>query len=319
MTKPQHQAPEELSGAFSEILWTLRVPPEAAGQRLDRFLRQTLGLGRRYIAHLKFHPDGLLLDGERVTADRPLRGSETLRLSVGDGAGNPARAIEAPFALLWEDEYLAVLNKAAGIAVHGPDREGLPPTLQNAAAFHWGVAVPFHPVQRLDRGTSGLMLLGKCRLAHERLQKQLHSERLEREYLALVQGCPAKPTGRIELPLAPEGGRSCRRIVRADGQRAQTDYEVLAEAEGASLLRLRLWSGRSHQIRAHCAALGCPLLGDALYGGSALEDLSRPALHSHKLRFFHPFRSETLAFTAPPPADFSSVAARLTLPLPEDV
>ncbi len=301
------------SGAFSEIFWRVSVPAAWDGQPLDRFLREALGLSRSYIAHLKFRPEGILLGALPVHTDHLLRGGEALCLSIGDREGNPARPLEAPFELLWEDEFLAVLNKAPGLAVHGPDREGLPATLQNAAAFHWGPDVPFHPVQRLDRGTSGLMLLAKCRLAHERLQAQLHSERFSRDYLALAAGRPEPPEGSIELPIAPAGTRDHRRIIAPEGQSARTDYRLLAESDRAALLSLRLHTGRTHQIRVHLAALGCPLLGDKLYGGPAVPGLAHPALHSHRLALRHPFTGEELHFTAPPPDDLQALMTQFGL------
>lgn len=292
----------------------LTITSEQDGQTVNRLLLDPLGLSRRYIAHLKFRPEGIVLDGQPVRTDAVVHTGQVLSVRIDDDpALNPAAPREGPLDIVWEDEYLVILNKAPGLVVHGPERPDLPPTLANLAAFHWGPAQAFHPVQRLDRGTSGLMVLAKCRLVHERLQKQLHSDGFSRRYLAVTGAVPQPPRGTIDLPIARASAHSTRRIVSAEGQSARTDYEVLAFNDRAALLALELHSGRTHQIRVHLQAMGCPLRGDRLYGGPEHPALSRPALHSWQLSLCHPISGKELCFTAPLPPDMTEVLEELGL------
>ncbi|MBE6969180.1 MAG: RluA family pseudouridine synthase [Ruminococcaceae bacterium] len=205
--------------------------------------------------------------------------------------------MEAPLHIVYEDGDILLVNKSPDMTVHGV--AGGPCTLANALAFH-RPELPFHPVHRLDRGTSGLILLAKHAHAQEVLRRSLHTEDFCREYLALCEASPG--SGRVERRLGWEGKK---RIVDERGQSARTDYETLQTGADCALVRLRLHTGRTHQIRAHMAALGCPLLGDALYGGA--PRLSRPALHSWRMHFVQPVTGESLCFTAELPPDMAAL------------
>lgn len=294
----------------------LLVTTKQEGQTAARLLREALGLSRSFIAHLKFRPKGICLDGHEIHTDTVVHAGQELSVRIDDGpAQNPAAPREGPLNIVWEDEYLVILNKAPGLVVHGPERPDLPPTLANLAAFHWGPAQAFHPVQRLDRGTSGLMVLAKCRLVHERLQKQLHSDGFSRRYLAVTSAAPQPPRGTIDLPIARASAHSTRRMISPGGQSARTDYEVLSASDRATLLALKLHSGRTHQIRVHLQAIGCPLLGDRLYGGPEHPAIVRPALHSWQLSLCHPISGKELCFTAPLPQDMMALLEALDLRL----
>lgn len=282
------------------------VMPEEEGCTVRRLLKTRFHMADGFIAALKLRPDGILLEGERVRTAARVRAGECLSVRVDDAdGGNPAVPISIPLCIRYEDEDLAVIEKPAGMVVHGSDPEG-PPTLANALAALWGAEQPFHPVQRLDRGTTGLLLAAKSRYVSELLRRRLHTEDFVREYLAFVQGTPEPPAGRIELPIGPAEGEGTRRRVRPDGQTALTAYETLSRFDGGSLLRLRLYTGRTHQIRVHLSALGCPLFGDALYGGPEAEELDRPALHAAFLSLRHPVTGERLRWESPLPPDMRS-------------
>ena len=202
-----------------------------------------------------------------------------------------------------------MLNKAPGVTVH-PGPGHFYDTVGNFLLWHYdqeGAEADFHPVHRLDRGTSGLMVVAKHPHAQERLKEQLHTADFFREYLAVCDGCPRPKTGVVDAPLGPKPGSLVEQMVRPDGKPARTRYTVRLEREGRSLLRLALDTGRTHQIRVHMASLGCPLTGDFLYGREAPELIPRPALHSARLSFRHPITGRRLDFTQPMPQDMAAL------------
>ena len=195
-----------------------------------------------------------------------------------------------------------MIEKPAGMLVHAAEGKG-EPTLANALAARWEQDAPVHPVHRLDRGTSGLLVAARSRYVSELLRRSLHTEDFVREYLAIAEGRLTPAAGRIELPLGPAEDERFRQCVREDGRPALTVYETLESRPDRSLLRLRLYTGRTHQIRAQLAALGHPLVGDLFYGARTGAALGRPALHAAFLRLRHPVTGEELRFDSPLPAE----------------
>ena len=288
---------------------SVTVGPENEGETVRRLLKTQLQMAEGAVASLKWRPDGICLNGAEVHTNVRVRAGDVLTVRIDDGdRGNPAAPIPVPLTVRYEDADLAVLEKPAGMVVHGPEGQGAP-TLANALAALWGPEQPFHPVHRLDRGTTGLLVVAKNAYASERLRRSLHTEDFVRAYLALAAGPPQPASGRIDLPLGPAEGERFRRVARPDGQPAVTDYETLDIFDGGSLLRLRLRTGRTHQIRAHLAAVGHPLFGDALYGGPTAEGLDRPALHAAALSLRQPVTGERLTLVSPLPEDLCAVLA----------
>ena len=284
-------------------LLSAAVPAERDGYTVKSLLKKQFRMAEGYIAALKLRPDGIQLDGQRVHTNVRARAGQMLTVRVDDvGEENPAAPVPVPLVIRYEDADLAVIEKPAGMVVHGADPDGTP-TLANALAARWGQEQSFHPVHRLDRGTSGLLLVAKSRYVSELLRRDLHTERFARAYLALVEGCPEPARGEITLPLGPAEGERFRQCVRADGRAALTRYETLTSFPGGSLLRVRLGTERTHQIRVHLAALGHPLLGDVFYGASQGLELGRPALHAAHLRLCHPVTGGMLTWESPLPAD----------------
>ena len=274
---------------------------------MKAFLKEEFSLSDHAIARLKFIPNGILLNKipARVTDIVPRDAELSVRIDDGPSAVNTAPPMDVPLDILWEDEYLAVLRKPANQTVHGPNRPDLPPTIANAAAFHWGGGQAFHPISRLDRGTSGLLLLAKCSLAHDCLRRAMGTESFRKGYMAVCDGHPEPAKGSISLPIG-RSGNSLRRVTDNGGRPAATDYQTLYTSDTRALLALELRTGRTHQIRAHLSALGCPITGDAMYGTSS-ADIQRPALHAAALRFAHPFTGRFVSVFAPPPEDFLSL------------
>lgn len=216
-----------------------------------------------------------------------------------------------PLDIRYEDDSLLVVNKPAGMLVHPTGGEHSH-TLANAVLFHYerrGEKHAFHPVHRLDRQTSGLVLIAKEPHVQHRLAAP-DSTGMARIYLAAVEGALPEPRGTIDLPIARRPGSIIERMVSPEGKRAVTHYVTLCQADGLSLLALRLATGRTHQIRVHLAHLGFPLLGDDLYGGRT-ERLVRQALHAHCLCLRQPLSGEELTVRAPLPSDMAALFPKI--------
>ena len=287
---------------------SLTVPPERAGQKVDTLLRKALGLSGTVIRRIKWLPDGILLDGERVFTSRRAEPGQvlTVRLSDPERRSGVVPA-PGPLDIIYEDGDMLVLNKAPGVLVH-PGAGHFDDTIGNFLLDYYdrtGVEADFHPVHRLDKGTSGLMVAAKHPHAQEVLKNQLHTAEFRRIYLAVCLGGPAEEAGTVDAPIGMAEGSIVARAVRPDGLPARTHYRVLERRGDRTLVRLELETGRTHQIRVHMAHLGCPLAGDFLYGTEDRDLIPRPALHSSELTVRQPVTGETLTFTCPLPADMA--------------
>ena len=283
---------------------TVTVTAAQAGRTVRQLLKQDLAVSTALINRLKRREGALLLNGRPVFTNAPLRAGDTLYVDLTDPAGaGSIPPIPMALDIRYEDGALLVLNKPAPLAVHPSSFAPEEPTLANGLAHYLGPASTFHPVNRLDRGTTGLMAAAKSRYVHNLLRRQLHTAGFYREYRAVAVGTPCPPAGRIDLPIARAEGSAIRRRVSPGGAAALTEYETLCSRGGLTLLRLIPHTGRTHQLRVHMAAIGCPLLGDWLYGTET--DLGRPALHACLLRLRHPLTGETLCLTADLPEDMA--------------
>jgi 23S rRNA pseudouridine1911/1915/1917 synthase len=289
----------------------LTVPPDAAGERLDVFL--AAHAGSRAAAQR-------LIDGGHVTVDgtaRPKRhvlaGGETVAVEAPHAGASEPDAPPAPFAIAYEDEHLLVIDKPAGVVVH-PARGHRQGTLVQALAGRVaGGEDPERPgiVHRLDRDTSGLLVVARSEAAHAALKAQLTRRELVREYLALVEGRPPARSGTIEAPLGRD--RRVRTRVSTDteeGREAITHFEVERALPDDTLLRVRLETGRTHQIRAHLLAIGHPVAGDREYGGTARHGLERQFLHAARLAFPHPLGGAAVDVSSPLPPDLEAALRR---------
>jgi RluA family pseudouridine synthase len=286
---------------------SLTVPETLAGRRVKNLLQTQFRIPAGMIARLKLRETGIRLNGARCRTTDTVRAGDVLTAEVGDlPAETGVVPIPVPLAHLYEDEDLLVLDKPAGMATHGRAERG-DATVAAALAADWGTDRAFHPVTRLDRGTSGLLVVAKSGYAHERLRRILHTDAFRRDYLAITEGVPPAQRGSVTLPLKKDETAKNRWRTAPDGVAACTDYEVLAAAGGRGLLRLTLRTGRTHQIRVHLAAIGCPLVGDRVYGTAA--GLDRPALHSAFLHLVQPVTGAVIDLTCPLPADMAALAA----------
>ena len=289
---------------------TLTITPELAGLEVNTLLRRTLGLSGTVLRRVKWLEDGITLDGARVNVRVRAREGQTLAVRLTDPV-TPAEPVptEGPLDIVYEDADLVVLNKAPGVLVH-PSHGHFDDTMGNFLVYYYkqaGDESGFHPVHRLDKGTSGLLVVAKHPHAQERLKNQLHTGDFRRVYLAVCDGAPPQAAGVVDAPIGRAEGSLTRRAVRPDGQPARTQYPVVGRLGPRTLVELELETGRTHQIRVHMAHLGCPLTGDFLYGTENRALISRPALHSSALGLTHPITGERLRFTAPLPADLAAL------------
>ena len=289
---------------------TLNITSDLAGQEVNTLLRRTLGLSGTVLRRVKWLEDGITLDGVRVNVRVRVKEGQTLAVRVtapGEFAG--AAPSPGPLDIVYEDPDLIVLNKAPGVLVH-PGHGHFDDTLGNFLMYHYettGDEAGFHPVHRLDKGTSGLIVIAKHPHAQEKLKNQLHTGAFRRLYLAVCDGAPPAPAGTIDAPIGPAESSLVAREVRPDGRPARTHYRVLGTFDSRALVELELETGRTHQIRVHMAHLGCPLTGDFLYGAEDRALIARPALHSARLELVHPVTGERLRFAAPLPADMAAL------------
>ncbi len=290
--------------------YELIIPPALEGRTVRQAAMGGLRLSNGQFKRAKFH-GALMVDGAPVLADRRVRAGDHLLIDVPEAVAPPPEPFQIPLRVPYEDAHFWMIDKPAPLpSSSSQKKEG--PTLENALYAYAGCPEGFvyRPVNRLDKGTSGLMLAARTAHAQHLLQRLLHGSEFIREYLAVVEGMPPRTQGVIDLPIGKADGATIRREVRADGKPARTYYRVLETRGDRSLLRLRLETGRTHQIRVHLCALGCPVAGDFLYG-TELDDLpGRFALHSALVRLRHPVTGEWIERESPLPSALSALLSR---------
>ncbi len=289
----------------------LRAGPEAAGARLDAYLAGPLGSRSR--AQRLIEGGAVLVDGVPAPKRLRLAGGEAIRVEeeAGASAAEPA-AERAAFGVAYEDEHLIVVDKPAGVVVH-PARGHAHGTLAQALAERAGGGQEGRAgiVHRLDRDTSGLLVVAKGEAVHRALRALLARRAITREYLALVEGRPPARTATIDAPIGRDRRRRTRMSTDTDEPRAAVTHFKLERAlPSTTLLRVRLETGRTHQVRAHLEAIGHPVCGDPEYGTAGLLGLERQFLHAARLAFAHPVTGEAIDVASPLPADLRRALER---------
>jgi 23S rRNA pseudouridine1911/1915/1917 synthase len=310
----------------------LTVEAKGAGQRLDRWLASRFPTESRARLQGLIASGNIRLDGRASRASARLRAGQEVEVDWPEPVPAAPQAEDIPLRIVHEDARLLVVDKPAGLVVH-PGSGRASGTLVNALLHHVsdlsGIGGVLRPgiVHRLDRGTSGLLVVAKDDEAHRDLSRQFAARTVEKEYLALVLGVPARREGTIDAAIGRHPVDRKRMSVRPGGGRAaRSSYRVVETFDGAALLRVRIHTGRTHQIRVHMVSLGNPVAGDAAYGGTraapsrrassraALQTLRRPALHAARLAFDHPGTGERLVFESPLPPELAAVVERLREP-----
>lgn len=309
----------------------MRAPASATGERIDRYLAKTLDLPRSQVQRML--RGGLVaVDGAAVKPSYLLRDGDRIDYRIPD---RPPTALEPeaePIRLLHQDEHLLVVDKPAGLIVH-PGSGVRSGTLVNRLLHHHpeiaSVGSPERPgiVHRLDRGTSGVLAIARTEAAYRRLSQAFAEREVDKVYLAVVYGLPDPPNGTVELPIGRHPTVRTRMTVTPEargGRPATTRYRVLGTGTGASLLEVELLTGRTHQIRVHCKAIGHPLVGDPAYGEHRwrslapsarrpLREFPRPALHARKLTLPSIAGAPPASSTAPVPSDLQALCAACDL------
>jgi 23S rRNA pseudouridine1911/1915/1917 synthase len=307
----------------------LVVAADEAGQRLDSWLARRLPSLSRSRLRALIEAGHVRLDGAPARAAARTRVGQTAVVAVPDPVPAEPRPEPIPLRIVHEDSRLLVIDKPAGLVVH-PGAGHASGTLVNALLASVGdlsgVGGVLRPgiVHRLDRGTSGLLVVAKDDEAHRALVSQFAGRSVEKEYLALVLGVPTRPRGEITAPIGRDPVHRKRMSTRAPrGRAARSAWTLVERFDGAALLRVRIHTGRTHQIRVHLASIGHPVAGDAVYGGTrtpasrraaarlALAGLGRPALHAARLAFLHPGSGARAVFESPLPVDLEAVLSAL--------
>ena len=333
---------------------SITVPAESVGQRLDQFLAAQIPDTSRARVQLLLQEEKALVNGKSCKPSMKLKGGETITI-LGDPMPPPLRAMaeDIPLDIIYEDDDLAVINKPAGMMVHAgagvTDDDRNRGTLVNALLHHFTqlseVGGETRPgiVHRLDKETSGLILVARNDVAHRNLAKQFSSREVKKRYIALVHGWPERPRGTITAEISRDAIRRIRMTTRGSGGRtAVTHYEVRERVESPygkfALIDVRIETGRTHQIRVHMASIGHPVVGDTLYGAAGVLRsqtpprkfsgkrsttegapelqpgalrLSRNFLHAASVELSHPRSGEALSFTAPLPPELTSYLEKL--------
>ncbi len=299
-----------------------------ADQRLDKYLfSQLTDLSRNQVQQL-IKEGQVLVDGESMKAGQKLKGGEVITVTIDEDVEDTVIIGEdIPLDIVYEDEVLAVIHKPAGMVVQ-PGLGNESGTLVHAIVGRWDEIAEMAEedddeltermgiVHRLDKGTSGLLVVAKQKEVLQNLMAQFQSRTVEKTYLALLERTPETPTGRIEAPIGRDPKQRKRMAVLRDGKPASTEFQVIEDQlqEGRALVKVNIHTGRTHQIRVHMAFIGCPVVGDTVYGFRKQRvKLKRLFLHATELQFDHPISGERCHFEAPMPYELNDLLLKLRL------
>ncbi|OEH91681.1 RluA family pseudouridine synthase [Bacillus solimangrovi] len=279
---------------------------------LREFLHKEKRFSRRLLTTTKFSGGGLYVNDQEVTVRYVLQKGDNVTVKLPkEVKGDRMVPEQMALTILYEDEHVLVVDKRPNMSVI-PSSDHPNGTLANAILYYYdqiGISNTVHFVNRLDRDTSGALLIAKDRFTHHLFSLAQQENLIHRQYTAIAEGVIIPDSGTINEPIARKEGSIIERIVHPNGQRAVTHFKVEDRSDGHTLLSLKLETGRTHQIRVHLASLGHPLLGDSLYGGND-KQINRQALHSTMLTFIHPFLEKQVEVCSPLPPDFKDVLNR---------
>ncbi|MED4461635.1 RluA family pseudouridine synthase [Metabacillus fastidiosus] len=288
------------------LQWTMTKVEE--GKLVREFLQEKR-ISKRALTDIKFSGGAIKVNGEDVNVRHLLKDGEILTVIFPEEKRSDGlKRQKLEFQIVYEDDHCLVINKPPFLPSI-PSREHQTGTLANGLADYYeenDIPSTVHIVNRLDKDTSGIMLIAKHRFAHSLFSAEQKDKRIERTYTAIVHGIIENDTGIINEPIGRKADSIIEREVRSDGQTAVTHYRVLQRFDDKTLLSLKLETGRTHQIRVHLSSMGHPLCGDTLYGGMRTE-INRQALHSEHICFWHPFLEKEISFSTELPFDMKEI------------
>lgn len=318
------------------------VSPQEDGMQLKTILQKRMGVSRKLLSRLKLTEQGIMLNGARVYISVNVHAGDLIEIRMEQERSDDMLPQPMNLHILYEDEHLLVLNKPAGIIVH-PTHGHYTDTLANGVVHYWqekGWNYRFRAVHRLDQETSGVLVIAKNAYIHQHVSEQMIAGTVDKRYAAFVHGKPALPSGDIDGPIDRDPLEPHRRIVTPEGYPSLTRYKVCEAYPSASLVELKLETGRTHQIRVHMLSIGCPLIGDQMYRHPVYSDrelrsdgveaashvsagpedleaaatimrldryMGRQALHAASLTLIHPIEGSAMTFKAPLPEDMNSL------------
>lgn len=278
--------------------FTVNVAENADGIKIKDFLKQWLNFSASLITKVKF--GGVFLNGKTVTMRATIHTGDTVEIIFPQEQSENVEPIYAPIDIVYEDEYILVVNKPMNMPIH-PSRGNHLITLGNAVAAYLKEPFVFRAINRLDRDTSGIVIIAKDQYCAAKLSNEMKAGGFEKYYVALLACAPSEPQGIIDAPIERESPDSIKRIVREDGKRAITEYKIIKSySDGKALCEIRLHTGRTHQIRVHLSHIGAPLYNDFLYG-TRTDENGTYSLACTKIVFSHPITNERLVLLADPP------------------
>ncbi len=265
------------------------------GKNIKTFLKSYYKMSSSLITDLKKTDDGIKVNGKKENVTYIMERDDVIEITITELAENQILPARIDFQILYEDEDIMVVNKPPFVPTH-PSAGNYDNTLANGVIYYWqkkGEKRVFRAVNRLDKNTSGIMLIAKNSYAHARMCEMFHSKDFSRKYIAIVEG-EIERDGTIDAPIAREVESIIKRCVRDDGQRAITHYRVVEKYKDYTMLEIELETGRTHQIRVHMSYIGHPLVCDFLYGSENCGGMNRQALHSSYVSFIHPVSGEQI-------------------------
>jgi 23S rRNA pseudouridine1911/1915/1917 synthase len=286
---------------------------ELSADRLNikEFLEKNSSLSQRKVKKL-LKEKKIQINGKTAYYDNNVKSGDHISVDLSEAGKDSTIPENMALDIIFEDEYFLAINKPAGMLVH-PTQNYPNNTLANGVKFYFNAKnldIPVRFANRIDRDTSGLVIIAKSGEAHSALAKQFELDSCEKFYLGIAEGCFEASKGIIDRPIGIDEENPIRRAIRQEGQKSITEYEVKEQFNKAAFIQLKLITGRTHQIRVHLSSIGHPLLGDQLYGGS-MQSIQRQALHAYEMLFTHPYSKIEVTLQAKLPADMEQLVERL--------
>ncbi len=283
---------------------SIKINSAMHGHRIDYVLRKQLKISDILMKRLKNEKSGIMLNGVHAAVIAKVSEGDILAVNIKGKNAENIIPVNIPIDVLWEDEDILVVNKPGTMPVH-PSRIHISDTLLNAVMHYTGGREVIHIITRLDRETSGVVLVAKNPWAAALLGEDIKNGKIKKEYIAIVNGIPEHFKGKVCAPIKKKASREILRCVSEDGKEAVTLYELIKKTDELSLIKLFPITGRTHQLRVHMSYIGHPIYGDSMYG--AVQSGERTRLHCSRITFFHPVTGEEISVTAATPEDFNGL------------